>query len=76
MSPQQQYLRQSIKEWFCLLQRELGHYEQTTHGSLVAQGCGIEEVAEMLVQVYNSPGAHSISELAQRIDGFVEESRK
>ncbi len=75
MKPEQEYLRQTIREWLSLLRRELGHYEQTTHGSLTANGCQLYQVVESLVKCYNQPNSHEVSELTQRISGFLEAAK-
>ena len=72
-SPQEEYFRKSVREWFRLLQRELGHYEQTTHASL-RHIKDIYELTTLLGQTYNNPSAFNISELDQVIDNWLKEN--
>ena len=68
-SPRNNYLRESIKQHIGLLRRELGHYEQTTHGRLSFNE-SIETVLHELVKCYYEPSAYNISSLSQAIDGW------
>lgn len=68
MRPEQEYLRQSIREWLSLLRRELGHY----CASLIAQAQPtLGNVLESLERCYDEPTAFNISELNQQIKGFL-----
>ena len=68
------YLRESIRHWLRFLNRELGHYEQTTHSHIFA-GRSLEDVLAELVKVYNDPTAFNISNLSQSIEAWTEVER-
>src|SRR5882724_9074020 len=68
---QDNYYRGSIRECLHLLNRFSGGRDQTTHGSLLINGCTIEMVCEALASAYSDPSAYNVSELSQRIEAFV-----
>lgn len=49
----------------------LDHYMQTTHASW-NKNQSIESVCDALIKCYNEPSAYNTSELAQRIEHFIE----
>lgn len=69
VKPPEHPVRQVIRDALVSLSENLGQFEQTTHGCMGP--FNIEALAEALVGAYKVPGAFSISELAQHIDGFV-----
>lgn len=71
------HLRLFIQLTLETIRLELMHYEQTTHSSLFcADGCSVGSVMDQLAMVYSSPGAYSISELAQRLDSFLKKEHE
>ena len=71
LKPEQRYFQESIQQWMLMLDRELGHYCQTTHESMSPQGGGIDTVSKALTECYNEPTAFNISELSQCIRKWV-----
>ena len=65
----QRYLRNGIRKCLDLIRHELGHYEQTTHG--IIGRYTLESVTNMLLITYSDPTAYNVSELSQRIDGWL-----
>ena len=63
----------AIQNGLLQLEASLGYFEQTSHGSLGP--FTIEGVAESLVAAVNKPTAFTISDLAQRIRRYVNESQ-
>jgi hypothetical protein len=69
--PPEHPVRAVIRDALRTLADGLSHFEQTTHGSLMARMATAELVSEALVRAYDKPDAYSISELSQRIRAFV-----
>lgn len=66
------YLRAGVRHHLRSLLHELGHYEQTTHGSLAAQGdLSLKDALAALAAAYDAPGKMSISEADQRISAWL-----
>lgn len=60
-----------IKQALMELDDELGHFEQTCHGSMYFHAARIEDVADAMVRMWNDPSSFNTSELSQRIGGFL-----
>jgi hypothetical protein len=64
-------IRQAIRDALTSLRAQLGHFEQTTHGSGYYHGATIENVAAALIEAWNRPTSFTVSELDQVIGGFL-----
>lgn len=76
LSSSQRYLKESIRQHLSLLLRELGHYEQTTHGSFASRGCSMLDMLTQLKKCYEEPTAWNISELDARIGGWLKSEQE
>lgn len=64
-------VREIIRTHLKALDKSLEEFEQTTHGSGYYRDCPIDALVEQIATTFRSPNAYNISELSQRIGGFL-----
>ncbi len=64
-------VREVIKTHLKALDESLGDFEQTCHGSGYHHHCGIDALIEQLGITCRNPTPYNVSELSQRIGGFL-----
>lgn len=69
--PKEHPVRMVIRAALSVLEDHLGHFEQTTHGSLGPHT--MESICKKMLECYRECGAYEISELAQSIRGLLKQ---
>ena len=70
------FFRNEVKRCLAALAQASKSYQQTTHSSAIAPDAKIDDIMVTLEDTWHYPNEYNISELRQRIEGFLEQQEK